>query len=167
MRTGFVEDPADYYHVMDVFAFPTYREGFGNVALEANAAGKPVVAFRATGATDAVIDGVTGMLVPVGDSGALARALEVVLKDRRMAAEMGAAGGERVLREFGRRWCGKRWRRSMREGLREKEQVARCEDLLRRHMATEGARRRHGAKLFVKRAMDLAVAGAGSWFWRP
>ena len=36
-------------HVMDAFAFPTYREGFGNVALEANAAGKPVVAFRATG----------------------------------------------------------------------------------------------------------------------
>ena len=56
LRTGFVEDPADYYHVMDVFAIPTYREGFGNVALEANAAGKPVVAFRATGAADAVVD---------------------------------------------------------------------------------------------------------------
>jgi glycosyltransferase involved in cell wall biosynthesis len=100
VRTGFVQDPADYYHVMDVFAFPTHREGFGNVALEANAAGKPVVAARATGAVDAVIDDVTGILVPVGDSQALASALELVIRDRSLAAALASAGRERVLREF-------------------------------------------------------------------
>jgi glycosyltransferase involved in cell wall biosynthesis len=99
-RTGFVQDPADYYHVMDVLAFATHREGFGNVALEANAAGKPVVAARATGAMDAVIDGVTGILVPVGDARALASALARLIWDRKLAAELGSAGRERVLREF-------------------------------------------------------------------
>ena len=76
IHTGFVEDPVPYYHVMDVLAFPTHREGFGNAAIEANAAGKPVVAARATGVVDSVIDGVTGILVPVGDAGALAEALD-------------------------------------------------------------------------------------------
>jgi glycosyltransferase involved in cell wall biosynthesis len=100
IHTGFVQDPVLYYHVMDVLAFPTHREGFGNVALEANAAGKPVVAARATGVVDSVIDGVTGILVPVGDVKALAGALELVLEDQSLAAALGAAGRERVLREF-------------------------------------------------------------------
>ncbi|MGB7730056.1 MAG: glycosyltransferase family 4 protein [Candidatus Acidiferrum sp.] len=100
VRTGFVQDPADYYHVMDVFAFPTHREGFGNVALEAHAAGKPVVAARATGVVDAVIDGVTGILVPMGDARAMASALASVIGDARLAAALGSAGRERVLREF-------------------------------------------------------------------
>lgn len=100
VRTGFVADAADYYHVLDVFAFPTYREGFGNVTLEAHAAGKPVVAARATGVPDAVIDGVTGLVVPVGDARALASALKRVIQDRKLAAALGAAGRERALREF-------------------------------------------------------------------
>jgi glycosyltransferase involved in cell wall biosynthesis len=99
-RAGFVQDPADYYHAMDVLALPTYREGFPTVVLEAHAAGKPVVAARATGVVDAVVDGVTGILVPVGDAKALAGALALVLGDRNFAAGLGLAGRERVLREF-------------------------------------------------------------------
>jgi glycosyltransferase involved in cell wall biosynthesis len=100
IHTGFVEEPAPYYHIMDVLAFPTHREGFGNAPLEAHAASKPVVAARATGVLDGVIDGVTGILVPVGDVAALAGALELVLKDPSLAVALGSAGRERVLREF-------------------------------------------------------------------
>jgi lipopolysaccharide/colanic/teichoic acid biosynthesis glycosyltransferase/glycosyltransferase involved in cell wall biosynthesis len=163
LRTGFVEDPADYYHVMDVFAFPTYREGFGNVALEAHAAGKPVVATAATGVRDAVIDGVTGMLVPVGDGRALARALEVVLKDRRLAAELGSAGRERVLCEFQPEIVWDAMAEEYARGLREKSRSLTAQTLLGMTDGGvgTGARRRHGAKLFVKRAMDIAVGGVG------
>jgi glycosyltransferase involved in cell wall biosynthesis len=100
VHTGFLRDPADYYHVMDVLAFPTHREGFGTVALEAHTASKPVIAARATGVVDAVIDGVTGILVPVGDAQALANALALVIGNRSLAAALGSAGRERVLREF-------------------------------------------------------------------
>ena len=100
IQTGFVEDPAPYYHIMNVLAFPTHREGFGNAPLEAHAAGKPVVAARATGVLDGVIDGITGILVPVGDVAALAEALELVLNDPSLAVALGSAGRERVLREF-------------------------------------------------------------------
>jgi glycosyltransferase involved in cell wall biosynthesis len=102
IQTGFVEDPAPYYHIMNVLAFPTHREGFANAPLEAHAAGKPVVAARATGVRDGVIDGITGILVPIGDVAALAEALELVLNDPSLAVALGSAGRERVLREFRR-----------------------------------------------------------------
>jgi glycosyltransferase involved in cell wall biosynthesis len=100
IRSGFVEEIEAYYQVIDVLVLPTYREGFPNVILEAHAAGKPVVATRATGVVDAVIDSVTGILVPIGDSEELAKAVAMVLKDEALAARLGNAGRARVLREF-------------------------------------------------------------------
>jgi glycosyltransferase involved in cell wall biosynthesis len=100
LRTGSVRDAAPYYHLMDVLALPSYREGFPNSVLEAHAAGKPVVVTRATGAIDSVDDGVDGFLVPMGDADALAAALMRLLKNKALAERMGRAGREKVVREF-------------------------------------------------------------------
>jgi glycosyltransferase involved in cell wall biosynthesis len=89
-----------YYLVMDIFVLPTYREGFPNTVLEAQAAGLPVVTTTATGAVDAIQDGVTGLLTPVGDSRKLAEAILALLADRKKMRLMGQAGRERILREF-------------------------------------------------------------------
>ena len=97
---GFVTDTRPYYHVMDVFALPSYREGFPNVVLEAQAAAKPVVAFRATGCVDAVIDGMNGILLSIGDVHGLAGALELLLKNKALNASMGKAGRERARTQF-------------------------------------------------------------------
>jgi lipopolysaccharide/colanic/teichoic acid biosynthesis glycosyltransferase len=70
------------------------------VVLEAAAAGKPVVATRATGAIDAVQHGITGLLVPVGDPAALAQAFTRLLENPGLAAKMGAAGMERVKQDY-------------------------------------------------------------------
>jgi len=88
---GYVQDPAPYYRAMDLFVFPTYREGLGRVLLEAAMAGKPVVSTRITGVVDVVVDGETGLLVPPGDAGALAQAAGRILDDPRLAARMGEA----------------------------------------------------------------------------
>jgi len=158
VRTGFVDDPADYYHLLDVFAFPTYREGFGNVAVEANAAGKPVVAAGATGVVDAVVDGVTGLLVPVGDARALAGALKKVIENPGMAAALGSAGRERAVREF--------WRERLWEAL--EQQYA---GMLERRAPSQKRRRvnewRPGLALRVKRAMDVMVAALALLVWWP
>jgi len=98
--TGFVRDPAPYYHVMDILALPSRREGFPNVVSEAHAAGKPVVGASATGIVDAVRDGIDGILVPVGDSRALAEAIAGLLRQPQLARKMGHAGRERAEREF-------------------------------------------------------------------
>lgn len=100
IRVDFTSEIATYYIVMDMLVLPTHREGFPNVVLEAQAASRPVVATRATGASDSVCDGVTGLLVPVGDTAALAEALMKLLSDRELAQRMGRAGRERVIREF-------------------------------------------------------------------
>jgi glycosyltransferase involved in cell wall biosynthesis len=75
-----IDDPRPYLHLMDIFALPTYREGLPGVLLEAAAAEKPIVAARATGVVDVVVDEVTGLLCPIGDAHSLARnALRLLL----------------------------------------------------------------------------------------
>jgi phosphatidylinositol alpha-1,6-mannosyltransferase len=96
-----------YYAAADVFAMPCRSrwggmevEGFGIVFLEAGAAGKPVVAGRSGGASEAVVDGETGLLVEGAEPKAVALAVAKLLKNRDLAASMGAAGRARVEREF-------------------------------------------------------------------
>jgi glycosyltransferase involved in cell wall biosynthesis len=96
-------DPADLapvYALMDVFVHPSLRDGLPNALLEAMACGRPVVGAAAGGIPDAVRDGTDGLLVDPGDVGALVVALRRVLDDRDLAARLGAAGRERVRRDF-------------------------------------------------------------------
>jgi len=100
---GYVPDSAPYYPLMDVFLFPTFREGHGKVLLEAALAGKPAISSRVTGVIDVIVDGVTGILVPAGDSEALARAARRLLEDPALAARMGEAARKLVCEHFDNR----------------------------------------------------------------
>jgi glycosyltransferase involved in cell wall biosynthesis len=93
-------DTPPLYAAMDLVVLPTYREGFPNVPLEAAAMGLPVVATRVPGCVDAVADGVTGLLVPARDPAALGEALQAYLGEPGLRHRHGAAGRDRVLREF-------------------------------------------------------------------
>ncbi len=93
---GSVAETSTAYLAMDALALPTHREGFGNVLLEAGAMGVPVVASAVEGCLDAVADGATGMLVPVGDVQRLADALEAYLRDPDLRRRHGEAGRARV-----------------------------------------------------------------------
>jgi glycosyltransferase involved in cell wall biosynthesis len=98
--TGFVSEVAPYYWAMDVLTLPTYREGMGGVLLEAQAASIPVIGTSATGAIDAVVDGVTGLQVPPGDVAALTAALNRLLSDSALRARMGRAGCNWIQKNF-------------------------------------------------------------------
>ncbi len=84
----------------DVVAVPSLQEGLGVAALEAMAAGRPVVASRVGGLAEVVQDGETGWLVPPGDPGALAHALMQALVDPECRRSRGEAARLRVTREF-------------------------------------------------------------------
>ncbi len=100
IQAGFVSNTVPYYHLMHVFAFPSYREGFPNAPLEAAAAGIPTVGFRATGVIDAVVDNQTGLLVPIGDADELESALCSLLTDQNLRDRLGAAAQKRVFKDF-------------------------------------------------------------------
>ncbi len=84
-----------------VFAIPSVYEPLGIVNLEAMACGTAVAGSRTGGIPEVVADGETGLLVPPGEPGPLAEALNVLLRDPGRARAMGEAGRKRVVAEFG------------------------------------------------------------------
>ncbi len=84
----------------DLLVLPSLYEGLPNVVLEAMRARKPVVATAAPGTTEVIADGRTGLLVPVHDPTALARAIRTVVEDPALALRLGAEGRARVESEF-------------------------------------------------------------------
>lgn len=88
----------EYLSSIDIFAMPSVfrSETFGVSAIEAQAMGIPVVASRVGGVPEAVIDGITGLLVKPGDPMALAEALERLILDPELRKKMGIKGREFV-----------------------------------------------------------------------
>jgi glycogen synthase len=88
------------YARADVFVHATRFEGSSLVTLEAMCHGLPVVATRAGGIPDKVVDGETGRLVEPGDAAALADALRPLLASPGLRTDMGERGRQRVLARF-------------------------------------------------------------------
>ncbi len=84
----------------DLVVVPSAAENLPNSLIEAFACGRPAVAFDAGGIGDAVRDGETGILVPAGDTDALAAGLARLLDDRDLRAAMGTRALDMALREF-------------------------------------------------------------------
>lgn len=99
-RVSFTPDPERYMAAADIFCLPSYREGFGQVIIEAAASGVPAVASRIYGITDAVEDGRTGLLFTVGDVSTLVQALLKLVGDDELRRRMGEAARARALALF-------------------------------------------------------------------
>lgn len=111
------DDPV-VYRAMDVLAFPSYREGFPEIPLEAQLCGVPVVGYAATGTVDAVRHGTTGVLVPPGDLAALVEALAVLIGQPERRAEFAEAGRAWVGATFDRERLWAAWADRYRRWLR-------------------------------------------------
>ena len=97
---GHRDDVAAVLQQATVYCLPSYREGLPKSLLEAGACGLPLVTTDTSGCKEVVTDGENGLLVPVADGPALARAILRLLEDPALAARLGGAARERVMREF-------------------------------------------------------------------
>lgn len=100
--TGWRSDIPAILAMTDVFVHcpSTVTEGLGIANLEAMASGKPVVVSENGGLLDAVTDGVTGFVVPIGDTQTLAERVVELLRDGSLAARFGAAARKRIEADF-------------------------------------------------------------------
>ncbi|MBM7841717.1 glycosyltransferase family 4 protein [Herpetosiphon giganteus] len=97
---GMRRDMPVLYHLMDVLAHPSYREGFPRAPMEASAMGVPVVASAIRGCRETVAHGLNGMLVPVRDAAALAQSLGRILDDRVVREAFSRLARQVAEREF-------------------------------------------------------------------
>jgi glycosyltransferase involved in cell wall biosynthesis len=97
---GYTDRPEDFMAASDVFCLPSYREGFGMVVIEAAAAGAPAIASRIYGVTDAVEEGVTGLLHAPGDTVAMTRLMTMLAGDPERRLALGQAARKRALEQF-------------------------------------------------------------------
>jgi glycosyltransferase involved in cell wall biosynthesis len=99
---GFVppSELGTYYERAAVVVCPSHREGYGVVAREAMAYGRPVVASAVGGLLDAVEDGVTGLQVPSRDPDSLRTALDRLLGDAALRRQLGEAARARARERF-------------------------------------------------------------------
>jgi len=97
---GWTDRARDLLGGFDVFVLPSRSESFPLTVIEAMLAGRAVVATSVGSVAEAVIDGVTGLLVPPEDPLALGAAVESLLSDPARRAEMGRTGRDRALEHF-------------------------------------------------------------------
>ncbi len=98
--TGQIEDVRPALAAMDVYVHPGQPEPFGLVNIEAMAMAKPVVAFAHGALPEIVVNGETGHLVSPGDKRGMVQAIDMLLDEPQLAAEMGRAGRARVEQHF-------------------------------------------------------------------
>ncbi len=97
---GYRRDVPELMRAADIFTLPSHREGMPRSIIEAMLSGLPVVATDIRGSREEVVDGETGLLIPVGDADKLAAAFDQLCGAADLRARMGAAGRQRAAALF-------------------------------------------------------------------
>jgi len=100
---GHVDDMAGLLESVHVVVLPSYREGLPRTLVEAAACGLPLITTDVPGCREVVRDGVDGLLIPVKDSNALARAIQRLQDDPALARQLGDAARIKARTQFDER----------------------------------------------------------------
>lgn len=107
--TDGVGEVSGYLPLMEIGCLTSLNEGFSNAILEYMAEGLPVVATDVGGNREAIVDGVTGFLMPAGDEKAFARQVNILLENDHQRKLMGARGRARCAENFSIQICVKKF----------------------------------------------------------
>ncbi|MDB5144678.1 MAG: glycosyl transferase group 1 [Mucilaginibacter sp.] len=96
----FQKDVRPYFSISDVFVFPSYREGFPNVVMQAGAMGLPSIVSDINGCNEIIQAGKNGIIVPVKSSIALEKAMLILLTDKQLRDDMSSRCRENIVSRF-------------------------------------------------------------------
>ena len=102
--------PQDFLAASDVLCLPSYREGFGNVVIEAAATGLPSIVSNIYGLSDAIVRNNTGLAHEPNDLKEITRLMIAVFNDRKLVANLGKAAKKRAISEFDSKILVKHWK---------------------------------------------------------
>ncbi len=88
ISVGFQQDVRSYFAISNVLAFPSYREGFPNVVMQAGAMGLPSIVSDINGCNEIVREGANGLIVPPKDVEALQKAMQQILEDEKLYSHL-------------------------------------------------------------------------------
>lgn len=99
---GWQDDIRPYLAASDVFVFPSYREGFPNVVLQAGAMGLPCIVTDINGSNEIIHDQVNGLIIPPHDKDALWKAMKIMVTDETIRREMGDRARNIIINRYDR-----------------------------------------------------------------
>ncbi|MCW5520389.1 glycosyltransferase family 4 protein [Aureitalea sp. L0-47] len=102
MCTGYQADVRIYLALSDFMVFPSYREGFPNVVMQAGAMELPVIASNINGCNEIIENGVNGLLVPVKDAESIYRSMQQLLQDKKLSEELKNNARMRIVERYDR-----------------------------------------------------------------
>ncbi len=93
---GFVNSPEKVYRLFDVLVLPSISEAFGNVIIEAQACGVPVIASNLSGPAEIITHGENGLLFTPGNASALAQSIDMIYRNPQLRASIIKKGLEKI-----------------------------------------------------------------------
>lgn len=102
LSMGYKEDVRPYFAVSDVLVFPSYREGFPNVVMQAGAMGLPSIVTDINGSNEIIIDGYNGTIIPVKNQFALEKAMSKMIEDNEWRNNLANNSSGRISDNFER-----------------------------------------------------------------
>ncbi|ULC58280.1 glycosyltransferase family 4 protein [Flaviramulus sp. BrNp1-15] len=103
ISTGFVKDVRPYFAISNALAFPSYREGFPNVVMQAGAMKLPSIVTNINGCNEIIINQETGIIIPVKNEQALYDAMLFLYRKQEEVKNMGAKSRERIVSKYERK----------------------------------------------------------------
>ena len=109
---GYQQDVRPFFAITDVFVFPSYREGFPNVVLEAGAMGLPAIVTDINGCNEIIVEGKNGRIIPPKDTNALTYKILQLYKDKAQLQELARNSRKMITSRFDRQFF---WKELLKE----------------------------------------------------
>lgn len=101
--TGYQNDVRPYFSISNVLTFPSYREGFPNVVMQANSMNLPAIVSDINGCNEIVDDGKNGFIIPAKNSSALKKAMQTFIENEKISATLSQNARKLIQKKYERR----------------------------------------------------------------